>query len=171
MSLNYEILSGEHDLGCQSGDVKKDCVLLVNLVNLFIKGLERAAEMQKEALELAVRQDAETIEAYMKTLSLPLSSASVDLTKEAFGAYVKAQDAVVVQIMEHTVAMMAIANEYPASALDFAAKVTSFIQQSMGHAVTLQQKALNLVVEQVKVMTEHSVENWIATRRLFEEDE
>lgn len=142
-----------------------------DFVDLFVNGLEQAAQIQKKALEAAEQQTAEAIEAYKKATRTATSPGLFDVALEAFDYYVQTQKKVIDQIVEQTAAMIVTAKLNSDSSSKVAADFTKIIQQSIERAITVQKYSLDLAAQQAKAVAEHSLEHWMATRRLFEESE
>lgn len=124
-----------------------------DFVRLFVKGVEQVAELQKKALELAARQNMELIENYKKAArSVPTVVCRVEAAEHALERYVAAQKIIIDQMVEQTSVMVESANEQnkPISklTLDFA----DMIERSIERASELEQKALNVVRQQVKTI-------------------
>jgi hypothetical protein len=119
--------------------------------SLFIKGVERAAELQKKSLDDAARQNAETIAAFKKgPQSVPSAPALYDLAGQAFEGYIETQKSVIDQIVKQTAALVESAKDSGKSAQKVAADFTKTVQQSIEHVVEVQKKALDLVTQEAK---------------------
>ena len=122
--------------------------------SLFIKGVERAAELQKKSLDDAARQNAEAIAAYKKgPQSMPSAPAVYDLAGQAFEGYIEAQKSVIDHIVKQTASLVESAKDSGNSAQKVAADLTKTIQQSIERAVEVQKKALDLVTREAKAPT------------------
>jgi hypothetical protein len=122
--------------------------------SLFIKGVERAAELQKKSLDDAARQNAEAIAAYKKgPQTVPSAPAVYDLAGQAFEGYIETQKNVIDQIVKQTAALVESAKDSGNSAQKVAADLTKTIQQSIERAVEVQKKALDLVTREAKAAT------------------
>ena len=119
--------------------------------SLFIKGVERAAELQKKSLDDAARQNAETIAAFKKgPQSVPSAPALYDLAGQAFEGYIETQKSVIDQIVKQTAALVESAKDSGNSAQKVAADFTKTVQQSIERAVEVQKKALDLITQTAK---------------------
>lgn len=122
--------------------------LPADFANLFLKGVERAAELQKKSLDAAVQQNAEAIASYKKG---PQVIPNIfELAGKAFESYVEAQKSVIDQVVQQTEALVETAKESGESAQKAAETFTKTIQQSIERTVEVQKKALDLVAEQAK---------------------
>jgi len=118
--------------------------------SLFIKGVERAAELQKKSLDDAARQNAETIAAYKKgPQAVPSAPAVYDLAGQAFAGYIETQKSVIDHIVKQTASLVESAKDSDSSQ-KVAADFTKTIQQSIERAVEVQKKALDLVTQEAK---------------------
>ncbi|HWY59820.1 MAG TPA: hypothetical protein VNZ03_35485 [Terriglobales bacterium] len=119
--------------------------------SLFIKGVERAAELQKKSLDDAARQNAEAITAYKKRPQpVPSTPAVYDLAGQAFEGYIEAQKSVIDHVVKQTTSLFESAKDNGNSAQRIAADFTKTVQQSIERAVEVQKKALDLVTQESK---------------------
>jgi hypothetical protein len=118
--------------------------------SLFIKGVERAAELQKKSLDDAARQNGEAITAYKKDPQSVPSPAMYDLAGQAFGGYIEAQKIVIDHVVKQTASIVESAKDSGNSAQKIAADFTKSVQQSIERAVEVQKKALDLVTQEGK---------------------
>ena len=118
---------------------------------LFLKGVERAGELQKKSLDDAARQNAEAIAAYKKgPQSVPSAPAMYDLAGQAFAGYIEAQKSVIDHVVKQTASLVESAKDSGNSAQRIAADFTKTVQQSIERAVEVQKKALDLVTQEAK---------------------
>jgi hypothetical protein len=122
-----------------------------DFANLFLKGVERAAELQKKSLDAAVQQNAELIATYQKGAQVVPALPNVfDLAGKAFEGYIEAQKSVIDQMVKQTAALVESAKESGNSAQKVAEDFTKTIQPLIEHTVEVQKKALELVAQQAK---------------------
>jgi flagellar hook-basal body complex protein FliE len=122
-----------------------------DFASLFIKGVERAAELQKKSLDDAVRQNAESIAACKKAPEgVRAVPGMFDLAGQAFGGYIEAQKIVIDHIVQQTAALVESAKDRGNSAQKVAADFTKIMQQSIERAVEVQKKALDLAAKEAK---------------------
>ena len=112
-------------------------------VNLFMKGVERAAELQKKALEAASQQTAEAIAASKKAIQ-PAVPGMFDVIQQGFERYVEAQKGVIDLVVAQTAAMVETTKQSGASAQKLVEDFTKSVQQSVERAVEIETKALGL---------------------------
>lgn len=121
-----------------------------DLANLFMKGVERAAEMQKKALEAATQQTSEAIAASKKTMhAMPSSPGMFDMVQQGFERYVEAQKNVIDLVVQQTAAMVETTKQSGSSAQKVVENFTRSIQQSVDRAVEIEKKALGLAAHSV----------------------
>ena len=122
-----------------------------DFTNLFLKGVEQAAELQKKSLEAALQQNAEAAAAYKKSAVSMQSMPDVfELAGKALEGYVEAQKTVIDQIVQQTAALVESARSGGASAQKVAETFTKNIEQSIERTVEAQKKALELAAQQAK---------------------
>jgi hypothetical protein len=122
-----------------------------DFASLFIKGVERAAELQKKSLDDAARQNAEAIAVCKKAPQAVRAVPGVfDLAGQAFEKYIDAQKSVIDHIVQQTAALVESAKDSGNSAQKVAADFTKTIQQSIERAVEVQKKALDLAAQETK---------------------
>jgi len=120
----------------------------------FIKGVERAAELQKKSLDDAARQNAEAIAVSKKAPQAVHAVPGVlDLAGQAFEGYIDAQKSVIDHIVQQTAALVESAKDSGNSAQKVAADFTKTVQQSIERAVEMQKKALDLATQEAKAST------------------
>jgi len=119
--------------------------------SLFLKGVQRAADLQKKSLDDAKHQNAEAIAAYKKgPQSVPSAPAVYDLAGQAFEGYIDAQKSVIDHIVKQTASLVESAKDTGDSAQKVAADFTKTVQQSIERAIEVQKKALDLVAQGTK---------------------
>ena len=131
--------------------------LPAEFANLFLKGVEQAAELQKKSLDTAKQQNAEVISSY-KTGSAGVSALPnmFELAGKAFEGYIEAQKSVIDQMVQQTAALVEGAKESGNSAHQVAEAFTKTIEQSIERTVEVQKKALDLIAQQTKAPGKHT---------------
>jgi hypothetical protein len=124
--------------------------LPAEFANVFLKGVERAAELQKKSLDAAVQQNAEVIASYKPPQALSALPNVFELAGKAFEGYIEAQKSVIDQMVQQTSALVESAKESGNSARKVAEVFTKTIEQSIERSVDMQKKALDLVAQQAK---------------------
>lgn len=119
--------------------------------NLFLKGVEQAAELQKKSLEAALQQNTEAYASYKKSAQSMSAMPDVfELAGKALESYVEAQKTVIDQIVQQTTALVESAKGGGSSAQKVAETFTKSIEQSIERTVEAQKKALELAAQQAK---------------------
>ena len=118
-------------------------------MNLFMKGVERAAELQKKALEAAAQQTAEAIAASKKAIQ-PSVPGMFDVVQQGFERYVEAQKGVIDLAVQQTAAMVETTKQSGSSAQKVMEDFTKSVQQSVECAVEIEKKALGLATHSAK---------------------
>lgn len=125
-----------------------------DFASLFIKGVERAAELQKKSLDDAARQNAEAIAVCKKSPQAVRAVPGVlDLAGQAFAGYIETQKSVIDHIVQQTAALVESAKDSGNSAQKVAADFTRTMQQSIERTVEVQKKALDLAAQESKAAT------------------
>jgi hypothetical protein len=121
-----------------------------DFTNLFLKGVEQAAELQKKSLEAALQQNAEAIATYKKGAAASNIPNVFDLAGKALESYIEAQKSVIDQLVQQTTALVESTKGSSVSAQKVAETFTKNIEQSIERTVEVQKKALELAVQQAK---------------------
>jgi hypothetical protein len=122
-----------------------------DFTNLFLKGVGRAAELQKKSLDAAMQQNAEVVATYQKgTQAVPALPNVFELAGKAFEGYIEAQKSVIDQMVKQTAALVESAKESGNSAHKVAEDFTKILQPLIERTVEVQKKALELVAQQAK---------------------
>ena len=122
-----------------------------DLVNLFMKGVEQAAELQKKALEAATKQTTEAIAASKKTIqAMPSVPGMFDTVQQGFERYVETQKNVIDLVVRQAAAMAETAKQSGSSAQKVVEDFTKSVQQSVERAVEIEKKALGLAPHSAK---------------------
>jgi ABC-type transporter Mla subunit MlaD len=125
--------------------------LPADFASLFLKGVERAAELQKKSLDAAAEQNAEAIASYKKGPHVVSALPNVfELAGKAFEGFIEAQKSVIDQVVQQTAALVETAKEGSNSAQKVAEVFTKNIEQSIERTIELQKKALDLAAQQAK---------------------
>lgn len=118
-------------------------------VNLFMKGIERAAELQKKALEAAKQQTDDAITESKKAIQ-PSVAGMFDVVQQGFERYVEAQKGVIDLVVQQTAAMVETTKQSGSSAQKVVEDFTKSVQQSVERAVEIEKKALGLATHSAK---------------------
>jgi hypothetical protein len=116
-----------------------------DFVNLFMKGVERAAELQKKALEAATQQNAEMIAASKKAIhTTPLKPGMFDVVQQGLKRYVEAQRGAIDLVVQQTAAMVEAAKQSGSLTQKVIEEFAKFVEQSVEGAVEIEKEALGL---------------------------
>jgi len=142
-----------HSAAPERGQLKgikmKDTNYAADFVDLFMKGVERAAELQKKALEAATQQTAEAIAASKKAIQ-PSVPEVFDVIQQGFERYVEAQKGVIDLVVQQTAAMVETTKHGGSSVQKVVDDFTKSVQQSVERAVEIEKKALGLAEHSAK---------------------
>lgn len=126
-------------------------------IPLYTKNVERAAELQKKALDIAAEQSTELTEVWKKAFRAVPNTPGLfwfDLFAQNVERYVETQKGVIDLAVEQTHALADLAHERGSSAAKIVEGVTSMFQQTVQHSVALHKKTLDHYAEQHKTAYE-----------------
>jgi ABC-type transporter Mla subunit MlaD len=123
-----------------------------DFTNLFLKGVEQAADLQKKSLEAALKQNAEALANYQKGASEAVGNLPnvFELAGKALESFIEAQKTVIDQIVQQTAALVESSKEGNVSAQKIAEMFAKNIEQSIERTVEVQKKALEMALQQAK---------------------
>ncbi len=126
-----------------------------NAATLLNKGLEKAVEVSKTSLDLAVEQNAEILASCKKALKgTPLPGMFLfDLASSAFEGAIAVQKSLLDLAVEQSNAVVAAAPQHGFDA-NVKAGINNLIQQSVDRTVAAQNLVLNFAAKQTKAATE-----------------
>ena len=123
------------------------------LAAIFLRGMERIAEIQKQSIDLAVQQNAELVDVFKKTAEkmpgvprLPL----LDATAGAVGRYADTQKAVINFMLEQTHVWTDAFKDRAGLANKSAESTTNVAKQTVERSFAVQKKALEHSAAQTK---------------------
>jgi ACT domain-containing protein len=134
-----------------------DLIDTAALVSVYLKGMERVADLQKNSLEVAAEYNAEAIEAYKKALKAVPSVPGLfvfDLAEQAFDHYIETQKSVIDMVVEQSASLVESVKERGGSAATIAADLAKMAQQTMERGIALQKNALEFAAQQTKTLTD-----------------
>lgn len=136
-----------------------------DFTNLFLKGVEQVAELQKKSLETALQQNAEVIASYKKGAQAATTLPNVfDMAGKALESYIEAQKSMIDQIVQQTTALVESTKGGASSPQKVAEMFTKNIEQSIERTVEVQKKALELMVQQAELLPAQPVNPRRSTR-------
>jgi hypothetical protein len=126
-------------------DAHQESNFAAEFSNLVLKGIQRAADMQKQSLEAAAHLNAQALEALKKSAqNMPAAAGLFDLAGQALERYAEAQKGVIDQVVQQTAAVIETTRQQSSSASNVASEVSKTIQDSIERAISLQKAVLDL---------------------------
>lgn len=121
---------------------------------LFTKAVERAAQIQKSALESTLQQAMETMDYVKKSMpNLPGMSA-FDMVGQALEQSAETQKKVLDMFVEQSLAVVEYSKQRGDTVSKAVTGVNSLVQQSVDRSLSAQKTVLNFAAEQNRVMSE-----------------
>jgi hypothetical protein len=127
------------------------------IATLYTNGVERLAEVQKMGIDLAVKHNAELLDAWKKIAqAFPAAPgmAMLDLASNAFDRYATTQKGAIDLVLEQSHALASLVKERAASTASATAGAGAIVRQTVEKAVAAQKSALDHSVAQTKVAFE-----------------
>jgi hypothetical protein len=127
------------------------------VATLYTNGVERLAEVQKKAIDLAVKHNAELFDAWKKIARVfPGAPGLVmlDLASNAFDRYADTQKGAIDLVIEQSHAVANLVKEHTTSTAKATAGAEAIVKQTVDRAVAAQKSALDYSVAQGKVAFE-----------------
>jgi hypothetical protein len=127
------------------------------IATLYTTGVERLAEVQKKGIDLAVKQNAELLDACKKfAQSVPGTPGlfMLDLAANAFERYADTQKGAIDLVLEQSHAWVGLVKERAASISKATEDAAAIVQQTVEQSVAAQKKALDNSAAQAKAACE-----------------
>ncbi len=127
--------------------------LFESAAELYTKGVERLAEVQKKGIEYAAQQGTDLIAAWKKAVPVvPAVPGAflLDVTANAFERFAETEKGVIDLIVEQTRAMANLAKDRTSSVSKATQGAVAVVQQTMERSVAAQKKALDFSAAQSK---------------------
>ena len=127
--------------------------LVDTIANLYTNGVERLADVQKKSIDLAVKQNAELLDAWKKVAQVIPGGASLfmlDLATTAFERYADTQKSAIDLVLEQSHALAGLVKERAASAAEAFEGAPALMKQTVDQSVAAQKKALDYSAAQSK---------------------
>jgi methyl-accepting chemotaxis protein len=122
-----------------------------DVVDLFIKGMERAAELQKKALEAATEQTSQAIATSRRAMdAIPSAPDMLDTVQQSFERYVEAQKKVIDLVVQQTAAILESTTGSASSALTTIEDFARSTHKAVEHAIEIEKNALGLAAHSAK---------------------
>jgi hypothetical protein len=124
---------------------------------LYLAGVERLAEVQKKGIDLAVKQNAESLDVLKKfTQAVPGAPGlfMLDLASDALERYADTQKRAIDLVVEQSHAMAGLVKERVTSTATATRGVAEIVRQSVQHSVAAQKKVLDYSAAQTRATFE-----------------
>src|ERR1700733_711942 len=132
---------------------------LESAVTLYIKGVERLAEIQKKGIDLAAKQNSEMIDIWKKFASaVPYAPTPVllDWATSAFEQYADARKNAIDLVVEHCHSMAGLVKNGASSTANATESAVTLVKELVDRSVATQKKALELCSAQTKTVFENA---------------
>jgi len=123
------------------------------IANLYTNGVERLAEVQKKGIDLAVKQNAELIDAWKKVAQAVPGAAGLfmlDLASNAFERYADTQKGAIDIVLEQSHALAGLVKERATSTTEAFEDAPILVKKTVDKSVAAQKKALDYSAAQTK---------------------
>lgn len=127
--------------------------IVESIATLYTTGVERLAEVQKKGIDLAVKQNAELLDAWKKIAQAIPGAGNLfmlDLAANAFERYADTQKGAIDLVLEQSHALADVVKECAASAAAAFEGAPAMVKQAVDQSVAAQKKALDYSAEQTK---------------------
>jgi hypothetical protein len=124
---------------------------------LYVNGVERLAELQKQTLDIAAQQSAEWLNTWKKAFAyFPATPATFvfDIAEQAVETFVETQKSAIDLVVEQSHAVAGINQTRTEAYADIANSVTDIFQKSVERTVEAQKKVLDFASAQNKTAFE-----------------
>ncbi len=123
------------------------------ITSLYTTGVERIAEAQKTGIDLAVKQNAELLDAWKKIAqAIPGAPGlfMLDLASNTFERYAETQKGAIDLVLEQSQALAELVKERTASVADAFEGAPAIVKQTVDQSVAAQKKAFDFSAAQTK---------------------
>jgi hypothetical protein len=121
-----------------------------SMAALYTSGIERLAEIQKQGLEIAVRQNAEVVSTWKK-FALPVPGVlMLDLASTAFDRFAETQKGAIDLMVEQTQTFAKLVKERKMKATDSMEEGKKRAKEAIEHSVAAQKTAIDYTAKQAK---------------------
>jgi len=128
--------------------------VMESLTDLYTAGIEKLAEVQKNGLEIAVKQNAEVAGAWKK-LTLPMPGLlMLDLSTTAFERFAETQKGAIDLMVDQSRAFAKLVKERRVKATDTLEEGKKRAKEAVEHSVAAQKTALDYTAKQTKAVFE-----------------
>jgi hypothetical protein len=128
--------------------------VIESLTDLYTKGIERLAEVQKNGLEIAVKHNTEVASAWRKfTLPMP-GTLMLDLSTTAFERFAETQKGAIDLVVEQTHTFSKLVKERKVKATETVEEGKKRAKEAVEHSIAAQKTALDYTAKQTKAVFE-----------------
>ena len=128
--------------------------VIESLTDLYTKGIEQLAEVQKNGLEIAVKHNSEVADAWRKfTLPAP-GTLMLDLSTTAFERFAETQKGAIDLIVEQTRTFSKLVKERKVKATETMGEGQKRAKEAIEHSIAAQKTALDYTAKQTKAVFE-----------------
>ena len=123
------------------------------ITSLYTTGVERIAEVQKKGIDLAVKQNAELLDAWKKIAQAVPGAPGLfmlDLASNAFERYADTQKGAIDLVLEQSHALADLVKERATATAEAFAGAPAIVKQTVDQSVAAQKKALDYSAAQSK---------------------
>jgi len=123
------------------------------ITSLYTTGVERIAEVQKKGIDLAVKQNAELLDAWKKIAQAVPGAPGLfmlDLASNAFERYADTQKGAIDLVLEQSHALAELVKERATATAEAFAGAPGIVKQTVDQSVAAQKKALDYSAAQTK---------------------
>ena len=121
-----------------------------SMAQLYTSGIERVAEMQKKALDIAIQQNAELVNVWKKhTLAAP-GLFVLDVATTAFERFADTQKGAIDLVVDQSHALAKLVRERKAKTADTFEEGKAKAQEAIEHTIAAQKTALDYSAKQAK---------------------
>jgi len=123
------------------------------IANLYTTGVERLAEVQKKGIDLAVKQNADLLDAWKKVAQAVPGGASLfmlEMATTAFERYADTQKSAIDLVLEQSHSLAGLVKERVASVSEAFEGGPALMKQAVDQSVAAQKKALDYSAAQSK---------------------
>jgi chorismate mutase len=123
------------------------------ITSLYTTGVERIAEVQKKGIDLAVKQNAELLDAWKKIAQAVPGAPGLfmlDLASNAFERYADTQKGAIDLVLEQSHALADLVKERATATAEALAGAPAIVKQTVDQSVAAQKKALDYSAAQSK---------------------
>jgi len=139
----------------KEASVENQTEVVETITTLYTKSVERLAEVQKNALDVALQQNADLVGAWKKiaqvTPGTPVPTI-LDLVANTFGQFVDLQKGAIDLVLEQSQTLAGLANERGEAVSKATDAVTAIVQDTVERAAATQKNVIEFSAAQTKTV-------------------